>query len=170
MTTKEMTIMASLTTVLVVQNLIFSYVQYIQLTFLLILLYARILGIKKTTVIIVIYMIVTNIILGAVLPLQFITMFIGFILGPVLINTVFKKTNNAIILSFLALFVSFFYIILLDFSWWLVFPSGFKGLILTLIQGIIFAIPMLISSFISVLILFKPLEKLFSEIYIENMK
>ena len=89
MNVKDLTIMASFTTILIVQNILLFNILYFQLTFFLIFLYAKILGLKRTSIIVLMYVAVSNLILGFVLPLQLITMYIGFMIGPILINTIF---------------------------------------------------------------------------------
>ena len=165
MNVKDITIMASFTTILIVQNILLFNIPYFQLTFFLIFLYAKILGLKRTSIIVLMYVAVSNLILGFVLPLQLITMYIGFMIGPILLNTIFIKINNPPLIATLALFSSIVYILLLDFSWWLVYPSNFEGLLIMLGQGLIFALPVFVSSFVSVLMLFNPLQRVVSSLY-----
>ena len=165
MNVKDLTIMASFTTILIVQNILLFNIPYFQLTFFLIFLYAKILGLKRTSIIVLMYVAVSNLILGFVLPLQLITMYIAFMIGPILLNTIFIKINNPPLIATLALFSSIVYILLLDFSWWLVYPSNFEGLLIMLGQGLIFALPVFVSSFVSVLMLFNPLQRVVSSLY-----
>lgn len=166
MNVKELTILSSLTTILVVQNILLSHIPYIQLTFFLIFLYGKILGIKKTAIIIFLFVLIINLILGFVIPIQLLIMYLGYMFGPVLLNTIFKKTNNPLYIAIICLFCSIIYILFLDFSWWLIYPSNINGLLIMLGQGLLFAIPVFISSFFSVLILFEPLRKVINDMYV----
>lgn len=165
MNVKDITIMASFTTILIVQNILLFNIPYFQLTFFLIFLYAKILGLKQTAFIVLMYVVISNLILGFVLPLQLITMYLGFMIGPILLNTIFIKIRNPFIIAIIALISSIIYILLLDFSWWLVYPSNLKGLLIMLGQGLLFALPVFISTFVSVLMLFKPLENVIESLY-----
>lgn len=165
MNVRDLTILSSLTTILVVQNILLSNIAYVQLTFLLIFIYAKIFGIKKTAIIMCLFVLISNLILGFVIPIQLVIMYLGYMVGPVLINTIFKKVNNIVYIALICLISSIIYILLLDFSWWLIYPSNINGLLVMLTQGFLFAIPVFISSFISVLILFKPLVNVIKELY-----
>lgn len=162
---KDLTIISVFTAILVVQSLAFSSIPYLQITFLLIFLFAKVLGTKKMAFVILFFITINNLIFGFVLPHQFIIMYFGYMLGPFVLNTIFKKTTNPFILATLSLVISIIYIVTLDFSWWLVFPTDFNGLLIFIGGGLVYAIPTFVSSFLSVLLLYSPLEKIISELY-----
>lgn len=169
MKVKELAMIASLTTILIVVNVLLSKFQFLNITFLLILIYAKVIGLKRISFILFFFVTITNIILGFVLLHQLILMFLCLFLGPLLLSTIFRKITNQLIIAIIALILSIIYILVLDFSFWILFPTNLNGLYIYLTGGLIYAIPFFISTFLSVLLLYKPLLKVLYDLYQATM-
>lgn len=154
---KDIALVAVLTTILFVQEELLSILPNIQLTFFLIILFSKKLGIVKTCVMIFIHVILDNIVMGSFNILMIVTMIVSYMIIPFTICTIFKKTENNIILALAGIVYSFVY------SWLLVIPSMII-LDITFIAyvsaDLIWEIVLALSSFISVLLLYPPMSKL----------
>ena len=156
--TKDLTLIAIFTTFLVVQEQILSLIPNIQLTVFLIVLYSKKLGLLKTTIISLIYVILDNLFSGS-FNLLFITfMFIGWMMIPLLLNTLFRKVESNITLAVLGVLFSFIY------SWINIIPGciTFSMDFIKYLKGdIIWELLLAISSFITILLLYNPCKKVF---------
>jgi hypothetical protein len=83
-------------------------------------------------------------------------MFIGWSIVPIMLNTLFKRVNNVILLSLLSGLFSFVY------CWCLVIPGSIimqKDIITYLKMDILWELMVATSSIVSVLLLYYPLSK-----------
>lgn len=154
-TTKDITIIAVLSSFLFIQELVLSYLPNIQLTMLLIVLFSKKLGCIKTILITCVYVILDNIFGGAFNLLFVVFMFIGWSITPILLNTVFKKVNNNILLAVIGVLCSFLY------SWILIIPGCITfntDFISYLKMDITWEVVMATSSFLTILFIYKPLD------------
>ncbi len=156
-TVRDICIIALLTIVLFVQEELLTFLPNIQLTIFLMILYSKVLGFKKTFLIIVIYLLLDCIVMGALNPIFMIFQLLGWEVIPALMCTIFKKIDSNIILAVLAMLFSFIY------SWTMILP----GCIITnlsfneyLVADILFEFLLALSSFLSTLVLYKPFKKL----------
>lgn len=160
-TTKDITIIAVLSSFLFIQELVLSYLPNIQLTMLLIVLFSKKLGCIKTILITCVYVILDNIFGGAFNLLFVVFMIIGWSLTPILLNTIFKKVDNNILLAVIGILCSFIY------SWVLIIPGCIvfnTDFISYLKMDITWEAIMATSSFLSILLIYDPLSKLFNKI------
>ena len=93
---KELTFVAMLITVLFVQEQFLSFLPNIQFTVLLIVVYTKLVGIKKTLFILLIHVILDTTVYGGMLFLYVPFMFLGWALIPIIIGTIFKNNENEI--------------------------------------------------------------------------
>lgn len=137
-----------------------SFLPNIQLTVFIILLYSKKLGIWKTAIIIIIHVILDNLLMGSFNFLYLPFMFVGWLIIPITINTIFKKVENSFFLALLGILFAFLY------SWSYIIPNC---LILNvrfwdyLAADLMFELLLAISSFISILWLYKPCAHIFEQ-------
>lgn len=99
--------MAIMSAVLIIQETALSFLAGIQFTFILIMVFSRVFGFKKTFFIILLHVILDNLIMGSFNVLTIFPMLVSYSLIALSMQVI--KTNNSIILAFLALFYSFMY-------------------------------------------------------------
>ena len=151
--TKDITLISVMTTILFVQEQLLSSLPGIQLTIFLMVLYTKTLGFTKSTLIIILHVLLDNLYMGSFSLMYTPTMLIGWLIIPLTLSTVFKKVENPISLGILAMIYSFIY------SWLYVIPSYllFKiDPILYIMSDIPFEIMLALCSFVSVLLLYNP--------------
>jgi uncharacterized membrane protein len=159
---KDITLVAILTALIFILEQALSLVPFVQLTIFLLVLYSKKLGILKTLIIIIVHVFLDNLVSGYFNVLFVIFMIIGYSFIPVIINTVSKKTENPIKLGLIGILSSFVY------SWIMLFPSCIvfeMNFIDCFIGDITFEIGLVVSSFISILFLYRPMEKVFNKVY-----
>lgn len=152
---KDITISSILAAILFVQEQILFFLPNITFTMLLIVLYSKRLGCFKTILIICVYVILDNIFCGAFNLLFVVFMFIGWSITPILLNTIFKKVNNNILLAVIGVLCSFIY------SWILIIPGCITfntDFISYLKMDITWEVVMATSSFLTILFIYKPLD------------
>jgi len=156
MSVKRLVIISILTAILFVQEQILSFIPNIQLTFLLIILYSKTFDFIESVLMITVHVILDNLLMGSfnltVLPF----MYIGYLIIPITLKTIFRKVNSSIGLALLSILYSLLYcwvfiipaILILEIPFWTY-----------IIQDIPFEILLVTSSFLSVLWLYKPLKR-----------
>ena len=152
---KDITISSILAAILFVQEQILFFLPNITFTMLLIVLYSKKLGCFKTIFINLVYVLLDNIFNGSFNLLFVVFMFIGWSITPILLNTVFKKVNNNILLAVIGVLCSFLY------SWILIIPGCITfntDFISYLKMDITWEVVMATSSFLTILLLYKPLD------------
>jgi energy-coupling factor transport system substrate-specific component len=155
---KDIALISILASILFVQQIALSFIPNVQFSTLLVVLYAKVLGFKKTTMIILIHVLMINLLspLGPVIPLLIPAMIIAWILIPIILSTILRKVESTIYLAIFGLFFGFIY-------GWVFIP--FVVLFLDapfqpyLLMDIPFEIVMGISNFITILWLYEPLKK-----------
>lgn len=159
--TKEIVIIGIFSAMLVSIQYALSFIPNIQLTILLLFVFSRCLGTFKTLIIILINVIVQNIIWGSVNIIFMITMFIGYMFTPILLNIVFKKVNNIIGLALISILCSLLY------CWSFILPAVLITEVSAasyIVADILFEVLMAGSSFISILWLYERLYKVLNKI------
>lgn len=155
MKVKDVALLGILNAILYLVDQVLSFVPFLQLSMLLIILFSRKMGALKTSIIVIIYVILEYIGAGFNL-LFFIFSVIGWLFVPLLTNFLFRKTKSVISIALQGVLFSFLY------SWIHIIPSCIiieSSIIDYLSMDIIFEISLAISSFVSILLLYKPLEK-----------
>ena len=159
-TIKDITLIALLTTILFVQEQLLSILPNIQLTVFLLVLYSKKLGFIKTTIICFIHVLLDNLIMGSFNVIYMPFMFIGWMIIPISLNTIFKKVNSNIILAFLGILFSFLY------CWIYIIPNTLileVSFISYLVADILWEVLLATSSFLTILLLYDPCSKLFDK-------
>lgn len=159
-TIKDLTIIVVSASILFVQQLALSFIPNVQFSVLLVIMYTKILGFKKTSLIIIIHVLAVNLLspMGPVVPTLIPAMFIAWMLIPILLSTLLKHVHSAIWLSIFGFVYGFIYgWVFIPFTvWFLDVPF-----LPYLIWDIPFEIIMAISNMISILWLYDPLKKAF---------
>ena len=92
--TKDIALLAMLTAIIFAQEQILSFIPQFQFTILLLILYSKCLGFFKTSIIIIIHGLLDNLVMGSLNYLYTPAMLVGWLMIPLLINTIFKKVNS----------------------------------------------------------------------------
>lgn len=154
--TKDIALLAMLTAILFVQEQILTFIPQFQFTVLLLVLYSKTLGFLKTSIIIVIHVILDNLVMGSLSYLYTPAMLVGWLIIPLLFTKVFKKVNSPLGLACLSIICSLLYcwsfipinVLATDVDFWVY-----------IISDIPFEIMLAVYSFLTILWLYKPLEK-----------
>ncbi len=158
--TRELAMLAMLTAILFVQETLLSFIPNIQLSVLLIMVYAATLGIGKATLVMTVHVLLDNIIWGSLNPLTACPMWLGwFIL--ILIGFALRKFPLPVIVAGSALGS-------LLYCWsFALFNYLFMNIniVAYLIADIVFETLMCSCSVITVMFLYRPAEKLINKYY-----
>lgn len=161
LTIKDVALITVLTSILFVQEQLLLFLPNIQLTFFLIILYSKKLGLKRTLYIVFLYTILDSLYMNSFDLLYFPFLLISWLIIPLTINTIFKKVESSLILALLSILYA------IVFSFIMMIP---QVLILNipplvyLASDIYFQIILASSSFISTYLLYEPMEKVFNYI------
>lgn len=93
-TIRELCILAFMTVILFVQEELLSVLPNIQLTFLLLAVYVKVFGFRKTTMIVLAHVLLDNIIMGSLTPIVMIPMVLGYM---IYIGLIYLVRNKSII-------------------------------------------------------------------------
>ena len=155
--TKDITIIAALTTILFVQEQVLTSLPGVQLTVFLMVLYSKKLGLSRTLIIIILHVLLDNFFMNSFSLMYTPTMFVGWISIPITLCTVFKKVESPFKLGLLGAMYSFVY------CWLYVIPSFLLykiDPIAYLISDVIFEIILAVCSFSTILYLYNPCSKI----------
>ena len=157
--TKEIVVLAFLTALLFVQEQTLTFLPNIQLTVFLLILYSKMLGYKKTLIIIFVHVLLDNLIMSSMNPVFMTFMFIGWSIIPITLHLM-DKEHTAFELALLSIAFSFVY------CWVYIIPNVFVYEINAMayfISDIPFACILAMSSFLSTLWLYEPCKKVFEK-------
>ena len=158
---KDIAVIAILAVVLFIQEEVLTFLPNVQLTVFLIVLYTKKLGFKKTTIIILIYVILDNLVMGSLSFFYTPFMFIGWELISVLLSTIFKRLNASLSLGLAGILFSFLY------CWIYIIPNILLtkiNVVAYLASDFLFEIILACSSFVSILWLYEPCSKVFDKL------
>lgn len=162
---KDITLIALMTTILFVQEQILTFIPNVQLTVFFLVLYSKKFGLLKTTTICLIHVVLDNFVMGSFNLIYMPFMFIGWVIIPISLNTVFKNVNSNIILAFLGIAFS------ISYSWIYIIPNCIVlqvDFITYLLADIIWEILLATSSFLTILLLYKPCSRKFDKYIIKK--
>ncbi len=155
-TVRDITLMALFTTILFVQEEALAILPNIQLTVFLIVLYSKKLGFTRTSVIVCLHVILDNLVMGSFNFAYVPFMLIGWMVIPITMCTIFKKVESNIVLAFIGILFALIY------SWIFIIPNCLilqVSFVSYLIADIFFGLMLCASSFLSILLLYKPVSK-----------
>lgn len=160
LSTYDIVLIAILAVILFVQEELLTFLPNIQLTVFLLVLYSKQIGLFRTSFIVLIHVILDNLVMGSFNFLITPFMFIGWLLIPITLNTIFKKVDGAIPLAFIGAGHAFVYcwlyaipqVIIMGVDLWVYLAADF-----------IFEVILAVSSFISILLLYDPCARIFAK-------
>ncbi len=155
----DIVIIAMFASIVFVLEQALSFLPNIQLTVLLFIVYTKVLGAKKTLIIVLIHTLLDNLYMGSLNPYISVPMLIAWMLIPILLS-IFKKFNSIYFLIGFAFVFGFLY------GWVMMVGSILQfnfPVIPYLISDLPFELLMAVSGSLSVLILYKPLTKFLLE-------
>ena len=160
--TKDIVLVAILAAVLFVQEQVLLFLPSVQLTFFLIILYSKVLGLKKTSLIVLIYVFLDNMFMASFNMVYTPFMLIGWLIIPISLNTIFRNINDSFKLALLGVLFSFIYCFIYMIPVTLIMHMP---LLPYFIADIPYEIIMAISSFITTLWLYEPCAKALKHLY-----
>lgn len=157
----DLCLIAILSAILVIQEMILQFLPNIQLTVFLIVVISKKLGLFKSLTIVFIYSLLDCLFAGSFNILYFPVLLIGWSLIPITLNTIFNKVNSPFCLAIIGVIHSFIY------CWLFFIPT----IILTnvklldyFISDFLFEILLACSSFLTILWLYKPISNIFDKL------
>ena len=153
LTTRDITLIAILTAILFVQEQVLSFLPNFQLTVFLLVLFSKKIGFINTIIITTIHVLLDNLVMGSFNFIYVPFMLIGWLIIPVLLNTIFKKVNSNILLAVLGVMFSFIYCWIYIIPNCIILQTDFFSY---LIADVIWEILLASSSFITILLLYTP--------------
>lgn len=149
--------MALLTTLLFVQEEALTFLPNVQLTVFLIVLYSKKLGFYRTSIITCLHVLLDSLVMGSLNFIYMPFMLVGWLIIPITMSTIFKKVESNIVLAFLGITYSIIY------SWIFIIPSCITlqvSFVSYLVADIFFELMLAMSSFLSILLLYKPVSNI----------
>ena len=155
-TVRDITLIALLAVVLFVQEEALTFVPGLQFTVFLLVFYSKKLGLWRTSIIVLIHVFLDNLAIGTFSIIYTPFMFLGWIIIPLTMCTIFKKVESSWLLAILGAVYSFIY------CWMYFIPDcliiGIR-FIPRFMSDILWEVLMAVMSFLSLLLLYKPLSK-----------
>lgn len=160
---KKMCILSLMAVILFVQEEALTMLPNIQLTFLLISIYAAVFGIKNSLAIVSIHVLLDNVIMGSLTPIVVVPMFLGYVVLVVVMNLV-KDCNLAVkclcaslcslLYCYIFLIVNALFLDINVYAYW--------------IADIPFEILLVLSTILTITYLYNPIEKIINREWNKN--
>ena len=150
---KDIALIALFAVILTVQEELLVFIPSVNFTIFLIVLFSKCFGCFKTILIVTIYVILDNMYMGNFSIIWIPFMYIGWIIIPIFLNTVFKHINESLKLAILGVLFSFIY------CWIYLIPNAFIlniNIKAYLIADVYFEIVLAATSFVTILWLYNP--------------
>lgn len=155
---KDICIIAVSTAIIFVLEQLLSFLPNIQLTIFLIVLFSKKLKLIKTIIIVIIHTVLDNLVMGSFNIIYFPFMLLGWLLIPIMLSTIFKKINSPLGLALIGILNSFLYCFIMIIPNIIILKIE---IIPYFVADIPFELLLALSSFLSILCLYKPCSKLF---------
>ena len=158
---KDLTIIAVFSSILFAQEQLLTFLPNVQLTVFLLVLYSKVFGFTRTTTIIIIHVLLDNLLMGSFNAIYVPFMLIGWWIIPLVTCILLKKVDNSFILAGAGIIFAFIY------SWCFIIPNVLflnVNWITYLYSDILWEIILALSSFITILWLYKPCVKLLNKL------
>ena len=137
LTIKELSILAFMTVILFLQEELLSFIPNFQFTFLLIAVYIKVVGFRKTSVIVLAHILLDNLFMGSVIPYVMIPMIIGYFIYMALIYF-FRNKNiyllmlfgvlGSLIYCYMFLFANIIFLDVEPYAYWIL-DLPFEGIL-----------------------------------------
>lgn len=161
LTIKDITIVAVFAAILFTQEQVLTFLPNVQFTVFLIVLFSKKLGFIRTFFIVLIHVILDNLVMGSFNIMYFPFMFLGWMIIPITLCTIFKKCESPLILAILGIVFAFLY------SWIYVIPNVLVLEVdpwVYLVNDFWWEIILAVSSFLSIMWLYDPCAKAIDKI------
>jgi len=161
----DIVLIALFSAVLFIQEQFLTFIPNVQLTIFLIILFSKKLGVLKTFLIIIIHVIIDGLFTSSLGIIYTPFIFIGLLIIPITLHTIFKKISSTIALSLLSVLYAVIY------SWLFLIPFVYilhVDPVTYIIADIPFQLLLASSSFMSTLALYKPSSNLFDMLMIDK--
>lgn len=156
MTTKNLVLISVFSAIIFALEQALIFLPNITLTVFLIILFSKCLDLKKSLLVILIYVLLDNLFMGTMNPIFLVFIFLGWSIIPITLHTIFKNINHTIILACLSLVYSLLYCLSYVIPTVLIYHID---PVVYLMNDVVFEIILMISSFVSVLWLYEPCYK-----------
>ena len=161
LSTRDIVLIGVFAAVLLLQKELLAFIPNVSLTVFLIVLYSKVFGRRKTLFILLVYVLLDNMIMGNLGPLFIPFQYAGWALIPIMLTTVFKGVRDPLRLALLSALFSFLY------CWIMAVPGVIVmqvSLPAYLAADLSFELALAASSFVSVLLLYKPCFRVLSSL------
>ncbi|WP_025725220.1 hypothetical protein [Acholeplasma granularum] len=151
---RKIALLSILSAILIVQKIILGPIPFIQLVFFLIIFYTSKISFKSMFLVILIYVLVDGISTSSLNLTYTPYIFLGLILIPLTMNTIFKNIKSPLGLSLIGILHAFIY------SWIFIIPMTIIyeiDILLYLYQDILYELALALSTFLTTIILYQPL-------------
>jgi hypothetical protein len=167
MSVKRLLMVALAVPIIIIQEELLLMVPNFQFTVLLIILFSSIFTLRESILLILVYVLIDSMYMGALNPLYMIPMILGWSLIPFSIHTYLKGTKSEIKLALFAFGFGFVY-------GWMFIPfkmleQGITTVWPYFVADLPFEIIMAVTGFMTVILLFKPLYKVLKEFDTEDL-
>lgn len=154
LTIRRMCILSLMAVILFVQEEVLTFLPNIQLTFLLISLYAAVFGVRYSLIVVLIHVILDNIVMGSFTPIVMIPMFIGYVILVVVMYLVRdEKTFVKVIFASLCSWIYCMVFLIANAIWLDIDVKAY------FIADIPFEILLILSTIFTITYLYNPLYK-----------
>ncbi|MFP4178053.1 MAG: hypothetical protein ACLFTZ_04735 [Acholeplasmataceae bacterium] len=159
-TIKDVVLVSICASVLFVQQLALAFLPNVQFSVMLVILYTRVLGFKRTMLIVLVHVLAVNLFspMGPILPVFFPAMLIAWMIIPITLTTVLRRLQSSLSLALFAFFYGFVY-------GWVFIPFAIfladAPFIAYLLADLLFEFIMGVSGFLTTLWLYDPLRAVF---------
>lgn len=162
MSVKKMLFIAAAVSIIFVQEQMLMFLPNIQFTVLLIILFSSIFTFKESVTMILVYVLLDSLFMGAMSPFTVLPLIIGWMLIPISYHTILRRTENEYILAVFALLFGFvFGWVFIPFN---MLQTGISNPIPYLIADIPFEALMAGCGFLTVIYVYKPLKQTLNQL------
>lgn len=105
----DLAVIAILTVIVFTVEQALSFIPNVQLTVVLLIIYTKVVGFKKTIIIVLLHTVIDNLYNGSINPFIVMPMLIGWSLIPILLSTIFRKFDSPVWMMLFAFIFGFVY-------------------------------------------------------------
>jgi len=167
MSVKRMIMIALAVPIIIIQEQLLVMVPNVQFTVVLIILFSSIFSLKESIIMVLVYVLIDSMYMGALNPLYMTPIVLGWSFIPLSIHTYLRGTKSEMKLAVFALGFGFLYgWIFIPFK---IIEQGITTVWPYFIADLPFEIIMAATGFITVILLFKPLYKIIKQYDTEDL-
>ncbi|MBQ4253405.1 MAG: hypothetical protein II712_01120 [Erysipelotrichaceae bacterium] len=162
MKVRDLVIISFCAVILFLMDELLHLLPNIQLSVFLLILFSRKCGLRSGILIVIVYVLLDSVFMGAVNPLYVTFMIIGWMNIPVLMNTVFRKVEDEFKLALVSILCALIY------CWMFIIPNVIilkMDFLKYMAADLPFEALLSLSSFVSTLWLYKPCSKAWDSVF-----